>query len=88
MLRPSTDLRNKYSEISEFFTRNPNLVFITNWNRRPRGYEYYPIRTASRQNRTTLSSDTGLKETLPCTAGQAASAFADLEEWFDFPSDI
>ena len=79
MIRPSSDLRNKYNEISEFCNQYQEPVFITK-----NGTGDLVVMTNAQYEQL----DAGLKETKAGHGRLASDVFADLEERFGFPSDV
>ena len=82
MIRPSSDLRNKYNEISEFCNQYQEPVFITK-----NGTGDLVVMTNAQYEQRHLL-DAGLKETKAGHGRPASDVFADLEERFGFPSDV
>ena len=84
-IRPSSDLRNKYNEISEFCNKHNEPVFITKngsgdlvvlsnaeYERLSAGYDFHRL------------LDKALAEAAAGKGRPAADVFSDLERKFDF----
>ena len=89
MIRPSSDLRNKYNEISEFCNQYQEPVFITK-----NGTGDLVVMTNAQYEQLCGKAelrhllDAGLEETKAGHGRPASDVFADLEERFGFPSDV
>ena len=89
MIRPSSDLRNKYNEISEFCNQYQEPVFITK-----NGTGDLVVMTNAQYERLCGKAelrhllDAGLKEAKTGHGRAASDVFADLEERFRFLSDV
>lgn len=89
MIRPSSDLRNKYNEISEFCNRYQEPVFITK-----NGTGDLVVMTNAQYEQLCGKSelyhllDAGLAETNAGHSGPASDIFSDLEERFGFQADV
>lgn len=89
MIRPSSDLRNKYNEISEFCNQYQEPVFITK-----NGTGDLVVMTNAQYEQLCGKYelhrllDAGLTETKAGHGRPASDVFADLEERFGFQADV
>lgn len=89
MIRPSSDLRNKYNEISEFCNQYQEPVFITK-----NGTGDLVVMTNAQYEQLCGKSelhrllDAGLAETKAGHGRPASDVFSDLEERFGFQADV
>lgn len=89
MIRPSSDLRNKYNEISNFCNQYQEPVFIT---KNGKGdlvvmtNEQYEQLCGKAELHRLL--DAGLEDVKSGNGRPSENVFADLEERFGFSSDV
>lgn len=89
MIRPSSDLRNKYNEISEFCNQYQKPVFITK-----NGAGDLVVMTNAQYEQLCGKSelhrllDAGLTETRAGHSRPASDVFSDLEERFGLSADV
>lgn len=89
MIRPSSDLRNKYNEISEFCNQYQEPVFITK-----NGTGDLVVMTNVQYEKLCGKAelrhllDAGLKETKAGHGRAASDVFTELEERFGFLSNV
>lgn len=89
IIRPSSDLRNKYNEISDFCHKYQEPVFITK-----NGTGDLVVMTNAQYEQLCGKAelhyllDAGLKEVRSGHGRPAEDVFADLEEKFGFLSDV
>jgi prevent-host-death family protein len=89
MIRPSSDLRNKYNEISEFCNQYQEPVFITK-----NGTGDLVVMTNAQYEQLCGKSelhrllDAGLTELRAGHGRPASDVFSDLEERFGLSADV
>lgn len=85
VIRPSSDLRNKYNEISEFCNQSNEPVYITK-----NGTGDLVVLSNAEYERLCGKAelhkllDEGLRDISSCKGRSAASVFANIEEKFGF----